>query len=902
MRLKSRLAWVSGLLCATQLVSAQLGLPNGFLSFTTPSFSVQLVKDSQTLYSLKPAGSSFDFIPADKMTQRQNNGQYHLGDITFRARKVGSTAWLNGDSSTSRHPVTSLAVSGTTLAAANLAPTLPSTSLLSITRRWVLQNNVLQLLFDVKNSQTTAVEIGALGIPLEFNNIFTGRTAAQTNEGCSLFDPYPGQDAGYVQVTPLLGTLRPLVVLPVGKSPLEGWRFLTESTSSAPFYQSQTFEGLYEWQFHTLAYAQNDWSKVTPWNAATSVTLQAGQTRTYGVQFLLSPSIREIESTLRSANRPVAVGLPGYILPTDQVGKLFLSYSSAVQSISVSPAGALTWTTNSDAKSPGWVGYSITAHTWGRARLSITYSDGSLQTVHYYVTKGATQVVGDLGNFLTTSQWFNSTTDPFARSPSVISYDREVNAVVKDDPRAWIPGLSDEAGAGSWLAATMKQYAQPNAAEVAKLEQFMTKVLWGSIQNSDGTVKKSVYYYQPSILPSYPYPSSINWGNWWSWNKASSFATDRGYDYAHVAAAYWALYRVARNYPSLVKAQTWQWYINQAVLTVSTLTNGRVGFANVGLMGETVIRLLLDDLKREGLTTNANLIESRMKAREAIWANQRYPFGSEMAWDSTGQEGVYAWAKYFNDKTTATNALNSILAYQPLIPHWGYNGNARRYWDNIYGGKLQRIERQIHHYGSGLNALPLISEFETSPTDHYLLRLAYGGLSGPLSNIDQAGFASASFHSFPDTLKWDGYSGDYGPNFSGHTMGIGTYIVNHPDFGWQALGGNVLSTSPTVQVQVRDPVRRRVYVAPLGALLTLNAGAFSTVTYDPSARTVSITITAVPDGVTGAASAPQGRLIVQQKAILSGITLLKPTTSLAVEAGAFVVPFTSGSATVNLAM
>lgn len=155
----------------TQVALGQLGLPDGFLSLTTPTFSVQLVKDSQTLYSLKPQSSTFDFIPGDKMTARQSNGQYHLGDITFRARKVGSTAWVSGDSATARRTVTPLTATGSTLAAANLAPTLPSTSLLSITRRWVLQNNVLQLLFDVTNSQTTAVEIGALGIPLEFNNV-----------------------------------------------------------------------------------------------------------------------------------------------------------------------------------------------------------------------------------------------------------------------------------------------------------------------------------------------------------------------------------------------------------------------------------------------------------------------------------------------------------------------------------------------------------------------------------------------------------------------------------------------------------------------------------------------------------------------------------------------------------
>ncbi|KAJ7605066.1 hypothetical protein DFH06DRAFT_1287307 [Mycena polygramma] len=877
-----------------------LGLADGFSTFNTSTFNFQLVKDSQTLYSLSPAGSTFNFVPTDMMTSRAANGNYHLGDITFRARKVGSTAWVSGDSSTARKKLTPAAVSGTTLAAANLGPTLPTTSLLNITRRWVSDSKGIELLFDVTNSQTVAVEIGALGAPLEFNNIFTGRTAAQTNTICSLFDPYIGQDAGFVQVTPLLGTLPPLVVMPVGKSPLEGWRFLPESTALTPFYQSQTFEGLYEWQFHTLAYAQNEWANVTPWNAPTSFVLQPGQTRTYGLQFRIASSIRNIESTLQTNTRPVAVSVPGYILPTDQLGKLFLNYPSAVQNISVSPTGALTWATNTDAKTAGWVGYSITSHTWGRARLSVTYADGTLQTLHYYVTNGATKAISDLGNFLTTSQWFNDPTDPFKRSPSIISYDRQVNAVVKNDPRAWIPGLSDEAGAGSWLAGAMKQFVQPSAPEVAKLEQFINLTLWGSVQNFNGTVKKAVFYYDPTLQPNYVYPSNIFWGNWWSWNQANSYLTDRAYDYVHVTAAYWALYRVARNYPALVTTHTWQWYINQAVFTVQAMMSRSVGFNTDGLMGETVIRLLLDDLKREGLTANSTFVEAQMRTRWTAWSKERYPFGSEMAWDSTGQEGVYAWSKYFNDTTTATNALNSIIAYQPLIPHWGYNGNARRYWDNIYGGKLQRIERQIHHYGSGLNALPLITAFESAPTDYFLLRVGHAGLSGPMSNIDQGGFAAASFHSFADTLAWDAYSGDYGPNFSGLAMGTGTTIINHPDFGWQAFGGIVTSTSPAIQVQIRDAVRRRIFIAPIAALITLDAGAFSTISYTPSTQTVVVTITPAPDGATAAASAPNARLVVSQTAAVSGVGVLKPTTTFPVDAGAFVVTYQSGVGQITL--
>lgn len=93
----------------------------------------------------------------------------------------------------------------------------------------------------------------------------------------------------------------------------------------------------------------------------------------------------------------------------------------------------------------------------------------------------------------------------------------------------------------------------------------------------------------------------------------------------HVVAAYWSFYRVARNYPALVKTHDWRWYINQAVLTTTAMTGGRVGYVNVGLMGETVIKLLLDDLKREGLSANATLVESRMKARATSWSGTRYP-------------------------------------------------------------------------------------------------------------------------------------------------------------------------------------------------------------------------------------------------------------------------------------
>jgi hypothetical protein len=133
----------------------------------------------------------------------------------------------------------------------------------------------------------------------------------------------------------------------------------------------------------------------------------------------------------------------------------------------------------------GWYGYIIRGTAWGRSRLTIQYKDGTTQTINYLVTTPFPENIATLGNFLTNEQWFVNASDPFRRSPAVITYDRSVDALVLNEYRAWIPGLSDESGAGSWLAATMKQYGQPNAAEVQKMEMYVNQTMWGSLQNDD---------------------------------------------------------------------------------------------------------------------------------------------------------------------------------------------------------------------------------------------------------------------------------------------------------------------------------------------------------------------------------------------------------------------------------
>ncbi|MGS2761488.1 DUF5695 domain-containing protein [Sinomicrobium sp. M5D2P9] len=816
-------------------------LEKGHTTHSTGDFQLKLVKSSQTVAALSPVPvPGFDFTPGDRLRIRDKDSLFHLGDINLRVRLSGG-AWKNYSTATKRSEVKPLTVSGDVLAAADLAGTLPRDIPLSVKRYYEAWEGSLVMRFEITNTSASDVEIGALGIPMIFNNILEGKSLDEAHAQNVFFDPYTGKDAGYLEVKRLHGNGPDLLVIPEENMPFEAYRPLLED----PTPQSIVFEGFHEWMAHSKAYAETEWEGVEQWNHPTSQILRPGEIRNYSLKFVLTDAIRQIPEVLKEEERPVAVGIPGYVLPMDVKGQLFLQYVEDVDTFKVEPEGALKIKAKGITAS-GARKYTVNGNQWGRARLTIRYKNGLEQTVHYNIIKPEREVVEDFGNFLLTEQWFDKEGDPFHRNPSVISYDYEEKRQVTQDSRAWIAGLSDEGGAGSWLGAMMKQLVRPDKEELEKLQRFVDETLWGTIQHSEGPqkygVKKSIFYYEPEKMPAGTYDESVNYGTWAAWDKKGADDIGRSYNYPHVAAAYWVMYRLARYHEGLVTNHPWEWYLEQAYSTSIAMVDLAPYYAQFGQMEGTVFLAILKDLQRENYTEMAGDLENRMKERAEHWKSLNYPFGSEMPWDSTGQEEVYMWSDYFGFDEKAKVTLDAILAYMPVMPHWAYNGNARRYWDFLYGGKLSRIERQIHHYGSGLNAIPVLAHYRKHPEDIYLLKVGYGGLLGSISNITGDGFGPAAFHSFPSTLKIDGLSGDYGSGFFGYAVNSATYITKDKDMGWLAFGGNCIAENKIIKVELTTAAKNKIYLAPEKLWLTLDAGSFKQVNYDPKSGEVELII------------------------------------------------------------
>ena len=181
------------------------------------------------------------------------------------------------------------------------------------------------------------------------------------------------------------------------------------------------------------------------------------------------------------------------------------------------------------------------------------------------------------------------------------------------------------------------------------------------------------------------------------------------------------------------------------------------------------------------------------------------------------------------------SSLQAVLAYTHLIPNWGYHGSARRWGDFstvsnpkyfINGG----IERILHHYGSTLNAIPIMLSYERNPDDVYLLETGIGAVAGVMTNVQPQGWTSMGFHADARHLFHEPWIGDWGLALYGHAVLSTSYLVRHPTLGWQAYLGDLTvngdNKDERVTLQPRDSYHRRMFLEPIGTALELDTGEF----------------------------------------------------------------------------
>jgi hypothetical protein len=92
----------------------------------------------------------------------------------------------------------------------------------------------------------------------------------------------------------------------------------------------------------------------------------------------------------------------------------------------------------------------------------------------------------------------------------------------------------------------------------------------------------------------------------------------------------------------------------------------------------------------------------------------------------------------------------------------------------------------------------------------------------------------------------------------------------------------------------RDSFCTRVYLAPQGLWVTLDAGQLARVEFDVAKRTVRLGLEPTTP------SAPLARVRIEQPAAIPGVGSFSPRTAFPVERGAYVVPLGAETTWVEL--
>ena len=556
---------------------------------------------------------------------------------------------------------------------------------------------VMRFTLSVDANASEGVAVRGLGLSMVSDNTWGGLNTTQVAAGLSFMDPHIGRDQSWHTWSRADGS-RTLVAMPYSDehshgAPMEAYRPVFEDAG-------WTQAGTYEWVIHSAGWA-DEWAvqRQTPlnsfqdppgpwpnpkspwpswhlnetifipdkehtrqWHQPTSLVLQPGESRAYAIRLALADAGPQSRDELLLAAGHVAYhAVPGYVLAPD------MRAGGAPRLLLELPKGGHMRLVNATSSNPhaveilsvGTVGSSaaevtLTARAAGRARIELTFSDGTIGTAHYIVVgaKSLREHVSNYGRFAVETAWLpHDYPDPFARGSSIVPWDREDHRHVMQDGRTFVVGLSDDAGGAAHLGLAAKNAYAPSAREIAALEEYVNSTLFGekppdscggecasphfSLQSLDSLrIRMTVFYYH--YTPDYHTALQVNVSghdeyyteldkcyigpSWCGFNAITNMskpdwapADYRQYNFPHTIAVYYSLYLAARNLDQMPTARPWAFYLRQAADTLLSLgcCQGPPGGSNlstayechcvptVGLMDGTVFREVLLALHAE---------------------------------------------------------------------------------------------------------------------------------------------------------------------------------------------------------------------------------------------------------------------------------------------------------------
>lgn len=369
---------------------------------------------------------------------------------------------------------------------------------------------------------------------------------------------------------------------------------------------------------------------------------------------------------------------------------------------------------------------------------------------------------------------------------------------------------------------TMKNYLDPDAQEIQSIENYLIDYMWNNyMKNTQDTYTVSNYLRDSGIYSDSEAPYT------------------RTYSQMMEATGFFNMYRIEKAHPDLMDyRESALWYLEKAYgIYLNNVDAGTIGY-----YGEQQVPDMIEALRSEGMTEEADTLQEHFAKDKgnAMLNYARYPYGSEFAYDNTGEEGAYsalkAMLRYYPDdvdeeaaykkmsmaewKTRAMRGLQPTW-YQYADPvfiggesWWNFQYTASlagsimddwlRYQDNGWDTDSSAWAQRMNYAAklSNFNAINMGQISADSIGAVSWRYTMYKGGHGAM-NVNDGGTRVMN-------NGWNDFSGESDEGLYGSLLRISSDVVTDPIFGLYGYGSNVSSDGSSYTVTPLDGLGKRV--------------------------------------------------------------------------------------------
>jgi hypothetical protein len=505
---------------------------------------------------------------------------------------------------------------------------------LHVREEFRLDADALVWSISLQNNTEHELEIGDLGLPLQFNTSYSwDKTETYTKRvfphyfigenGSFVFWMRPNAEGPYLVMVPQQGT------------PLE-------------YFDATRMERGYAAYIHSAASGEELHAKGGSWRLPnTNLLLKpkgtAGDSERYGFRFRWAADYDGVRNVLYEEGLFDVNVVPGMTVPTDLTTLFSLRTRNKITEIVAEHPEQTQIEFVGESGKDVHV-YKVQFARLGENQLRVKYGEGQYLSLEFFVTEPLETLFKKRASFMATHEqwadpklWYYGLISQWDMKREILRSPDDLDglqsyAVASDDPAL---------GKAPYIAGENIYY--PSQQEINAVELYIKKFVWGGLQQTDKE----------------PYPYAIYGIPNWKVNRDSPKDDPTGkkhiwriYDYPHVVLLYYNMYQVAKDYPNMTKYLDADGYLERAFGTAKAFFTVPMEIVKwspyeTGTYDELVIPDLIQALDESGHKDQAEWLRAEWEKKAEHFING-HPnlYASEYPFDSTGFESTHAFAKY----------------------------------------------------------------------------------------------------------------------------------------------------------------------------------------------------------------------------------------------------------------